>query len=94
MLNDKTRKNAEINNKDKPVASFYKEDYPYKAIGSIITDIESAELDAVYEIKCNECKMSIRLQGEKLKITHEILNCNGCLNCRSKDLVVRMAAIK
>ena len=74
---------------NKPIPSFLKNDYPYKAIGDTITDINTLEPNKVYEIKCPSCEMSIRLQGQKLISTYEKLKVSGCLNCKNENLIIR-----
>ena len=68
---------------------YLREDYPYKAIGDEITDLDTLEKGVLYEIKCNQCEMSLRSQGQNIKKTYERLKENGCLGCSNKDLVIR-----
>ena len=77
---------------EKPTPAYLRDDYPYKAIGDPITDLDTiADSSEVYEIKCHECEMSIRSQGPNIKSTYERLMAgNGCLGCGNKDLVVRL----
>jgi len=59
-------------NIEKPTPSFLREDYPYKAIGDAITDLDSLQPTGVlYEIKCDKCELSIRSQGCNIKSTYE-----------------------
>ena len=44
----------------------------------------------VYEIKCNQCEMSIRSQGQNIRSTYERMKDKGCLGCGNKNLVVKM----
>lgn len=74
---------------EKPTPAFLREDYPYKATGPEIEDLDGLESGAVYEIKCKECEMSIRSQGVNIKSTYERLKDTGCIGCGNKDLVVR-----
>ncbi len=74
---------------EKPTPAYLREDYPYQAIGDAITDLDSLESGLLYEIKCNQCEMSLRSQGQNIKKTYERLKENGCLGCGNKDLVVR-----
>ena len=54
-------------NSNKPTPACLLSDYPYQAIGEVVTDLDTLQIeDALYEIKCPECGMSIRAQGEKL----------------------------
>ena len=49
-----------------------RDDYPYKAIGEPITDLDSlVQTGVLYEIKCPKCEMSIRSQGCNIKPTYE-----------------------
>ena len=74
---------------EKPTPAFLREDYPYKAIGDAITDLDTLEPHAVYEIKCHQCEMSIRSQGVNIKNTYERLKDRGCIGCGNKDLVIK-----
>ena len=57
--------------KDKPTPAYLREDYPYKAIGEPITDLDLLKPTGVlYEIKCPKCEMSIRSQGINIKSTY------------------------
>ena len=76
--------------KEKPTPSFLREDYPYKAIGEVITDVSTLRDGVVYEIKCRQCEMSIRSQGQNIRNTYERLKDRGCIGCGNKELVVRM----
>lgn len=75
--------------KEKPVPAFLREDYPFKAIGEPINDLSLIEDGAVYEIKCTQCEMSIRSQGQNIKATYDRLKISGCLGCGDKGLVIR-----
>ena len=74
---------------EKPTPAYLREEYPYKAIGDAITDLDSLESGVLYEIKCNQCEMSLRSQGQNIKKTYERLKENGCLGCGNKDLVIK-----
>lgn len=74
---------------EKPTPAFLREDYPYKAIGDSITDLDSLEDGAIYEIKCHQCEMSMRSQGQNIRKTYERLKETGCLGCGNKDLVLK-----
>ena len=74
---------------EKPTPAFLREDYPYKAMGEVLTDLDALEPSAIYEIKCPACEMSIRSQGQNIKSTFEWLQSSGCIGCGSKELVVR-----
>ena len=83
--------------KEKPTPAYLREDYPYKAIGDAITDLDTLEPTGVlYEIKCPKCEMSIRSQGCNIKSTYERLingtdgkEGTGCLGCGNKALVIK-----
>ena len=74
--------------KEKPTPAFLRPDYPYKAIGDPITDMDTLENGVVYEIKCHQCEMSIRSQGQNIRSTYERLKDSGCIGCGNKDLKV------
>ena len=75
--------------KEKPTPAFLRKDYPYQAIGEPINDLEMLEEGVVYEIKCHQCEMSIRSQGQNIKSTYERLKESGCIGCGNKELVIR-----
>ena len=75
--------------KEKPTPAFLRDDYPFKAMGEALTDLDGLEPSAVYEIKCQACEMSIRSQGVNIKGTMERLKESGCIGCGRKDLVVK-----
>ena len=77
--------------KEKPTPAYLREDYPYKAIGEPITDLDSlVQTGVLYEIKCTKCEMSIRSQGCNIKSTYErMMKENGCIGCGNKELVVK-----
>ena len=77
--------------KEKPTPAYLRDDYPYKAIGEPIKDLDSLEPTGVlYEIKCPKCEMSIRSQGCNIKSTYEkLMSENGCIGCENKELVVK-----
>lgn len=75
--------------KEKPTPAYLKEDYPYKAIGDRITDLDSlVQTGVLYEIKCPKCEMSIRSQGCNIKSTYERMM-NG-VEVRNDDGKVRV----
>ena len=74
---------------EKPTPAYLREDYPYKAVGEAITDLDLLEDGVLYEIKCHQCEMSLRSQGQNIKKTYERLKENGCLGCGNKDLVIK-----
>ena len=77
--------------KEKPIPSYLCEDYPYKAIGQRITDLDSLKQNGVvYEIMCPECKLSIRSQGCNVKTAYEkMMNEKGCVGCGGRELIVK-----
>lgn len=74
---------------EKPTPAYLRADYPYKVIGEAITDLDALEDGVLYEIKCHQCEMSLRSQGQNIKKTYERLKENGCLGCGNKDLVLK-----
>lgn len=74
---------------EKPTPAYLREDYPYKAIGEAITDLDAFEDGVLYEIKCHQCEMSLRSQGQNIRKTYERLKENGCLGCGNKELVLK-----
>ena len=75
--------------KEKPTPAYLREDYPYKAIGEPITDLDSlVQTGVLYEIKCPKCEMSIRSQGINIKSTYERMM-NG-VEVKNEDGTVRV----
>ena len=74
----------------KPIPAFLRDDYPYKAIDEAIGDLDSLESTMIYEIKCNECEMTIRSQGMSIKKTYARLKDSGCIGCGNKNLIVKI----
>lgn len=74
---------------EKPTPAYLREDYPYKAVGDAITALDTLEKGVLYEIKCNQCEMSLRSQGQNIKKTYERMKENGCLGCGNKDLIIK-----
>ena len=91
MLRKKETKSpgAEQMKTEKPIPTFMREDYPYKAVDEVIEDPDSLEPTMIYEIKCNECEMAIRSQGINIKKTYARLKDSGCIGCGSKNLIVK-----
>ena len=93
MLTWKKKKNPAASEppkpEEKPTPAFLREDYPYKAIGEAITDLNEVKDGVVYEIKCHQCEMSIRSQGQNIRSTYERLKDSGCIGCGNKNLVIR-----
>ena len=85
----KKKKDVTEKTQEKPTPAYLREDYPYKAVGESITDLDSLEDGVLYEIKCHQCEMSLRSQGQNIKKTYERLKENGCLGCGDKDLVLK-----
>lgn len=76
--------------KEKPTPSYLRNDYPYKAVGEEIVDMSQIKDGIIYEIKCHECEMSIRSQGQNIRNTYARFKDKGCIGCGNKNLVVRM----
>lgn len=74
---------------DKPTPAFLRDDYPYKAVGEAITDMSQVKDGEIYEIKCHQCEMSIRSQGQNIRDTFERMKNSGCIGCGNKNLVVK-----
>ena len=75
--------------KEKPTPAYLREDYPYKAIGEPITDLDSlVQTGVLYEIKCPKCEMSSRSQGCNIKSTYERMM-NG-VEVKNEDGTVRV----
>lgn len=71
MLFKKKEVEEEVKQEEKPTPAYLRDDYPYKAIGEPITDLDSLVPNGVlYEIKCPKCEMSIRSQGINIKPTY------------------------
>lgn len=86
------KKNAESSvqeTKEKPTPAFLRDDYPYKAVGDAITDMSLVRDGEIYEIKCHQCEMSIRSQGQNIRDTFERMKSSGCIGCGNKNLVVK-----
>ena len=77
------------NKKEKPVPAFLKDDYPYKTAGEEIKDLNTVSDGAVYEIKCRNCEMSVRSQGQNIRSAYKRLKENGCIGCKNKELVIK-----
>lgn len=95
-MSDKKKKTAAPvveEKKEKPTPAYLSDNYPYKAVGDPITDLDGLEPTGVlYEIKCPKCEMSIRSQGCNIKSTYEqLVNGNGCIGCGNRALVIRGA---
>lgn len=90
-MKETTSRGAE-EKQEKFTPAYLREDYPYKAIGEAITDLDSLKPTGVlYEIKCLECDISIRSQGCNIKSTYErLMKENGCIGCGNRELVVKM----
>ena len=75
--------------KEKPTPAYLREDYPYKAVGEAIENLDSLENGVVYEIWCENCKMSIRSQGQNIKAQYERMKDSGCIGCGNNELIIR-----
>ena len=78
--------------KEKTTPAYLDDDYPYRTVGEFIKGLDSLKsVGALYEIRCPECEMSIRAQGDKVKHTYDRLtDDNGCIGCSNKNLEVRI----
>ena len=74
--------------KEKPTPAYLRPDYPFQAIGDPIEDLSTLEEGQIYEIKCHQCEMSIRSQGQNIKGTLDRLKDKGCIGCGNKDLKI------
>ena len=74
--------------KEKPTPAYLREDYPYKAVGEAL-EVGEVEDGVVYEIWCDKCQMSIRSQGQNIRVQYERLKDSGCIGCGNKELVIR-----
>lgn len=74
---------------EKPIPAFLRPDYPYQASGEEIKKPDRLEPNAVYEIKCPQCEMSVRSQGGNICSIYEKLCSTGCIGCGNKALVIR-----
>lgn len=89
MFGKKKKEPVNETPQEKPTPAYLRDDYPYKAIGEAITDLDSLESGVLYEIKCHKCEMSIRSQGQNIKSTYERMKDKGCIGCGNKDLVIK-----
>ena len=76
--------------KEKPTPAYLRDDYPYRAIGEPITDLDSLDLHKLYEIKCDVCELSVRSQGINIKPTYERMM-NG-VEVKNEDGTTRIFA--
>jgi len=83
-------------NNIKPTPSYLLSGYPYQASGEVIADPDTLQSSKVlYEIKCSDCEMSIRAQGDKVRHTYDhLMKSNGCIGCKNKSLTIRKIDIK
>lgn len=90
MLSNKI-KTAEVIEqvKDKQAPSFLNLDYPFKAAGETITDLDLIKPDEIFEIKCLKCDMAIRSRGKNIRTTYERLKNVGCIGCGNNDLIIQ-----
>lgn len=80
--------------RDTVMPSFFRENYPYKAIGDAIIDSEMLLLEkGIYELECPRCKCVIRAQGKKLYTKYNLIKEAGCVSCRAKDLMIKKVDI-
>ena len=74
--------------KEKPTPAYLRPDYPFKAIEEPIEDLGTLVKGQIYEIKCHQCEMSIRSQGQNIQGTLDRLKDKGCIGCSNKDLKI------
>lgn len=85
-----TDKTVKSNSKTKGEPTYLNKNYPYKAFGDTITNLDSIKQTGVlYEIMCPKCEMSIKSQGVNIKNTYEKLMKNGCIGCGNRELIIR-----
>ena len=73
---------------EKPTPAYLRPDYPFKSVGDPIEDLNALAEGQIYEIKCHQCEMSIRSQGQNIKGTLDRLKDRGCMGCGNKDLKI------
>lgn len=80
----------------KPLPAYLLSDYPHQASGEVIADPDTLQSnDVLYEIKCAECGMSIRAQGDKVRHTYDhLMKSNGCIGCNNRRLTIKKIDIK
>lgn len=88
MISKKKEAPNQKQSNEKPLPAFLRDDYPFQAIGEPITDLDTLEDAVIYEIKCHQCEMSIRSQGQNIKSTYKRLKESGCIGCGNKELVI------
>lgn len=93
MFEQKSEEKKPQDSQEKPIPAFLRDDYPYKAIGEELTP-DQVEDAVIYEIKCRQCEMSIRSQGQNIRLTWERLQSSGCIGCGSRELVIRRVDMK
>lgn len=73
---------------EKPTPAFLRPGYPFQAVGEELS-LDQVEDGVIYEIKCHQCEMSIRSQGQNIKATYERLKSSGCIGCGNKELIIK-----
>ena len=91
-----SQKNITTMNSGKPTPAYLLSDYPYQASGEVVADPDTLQSSKVlYEIKCAECGMGIRAQGDKVRHTYDrLMKSNGCIGCNNRSLTIRKIDIK
>ncbi len=76
--------------KEKPTPAYIRDSYPYSSVDEVVSDIDNIETTgALFEIKCPNCKISIRAQGQKIKSTYKrLMSGGGCVGCGNKELII------
>lgn len=91
----KKKKNEQQESFPQKIPAFLREDYPYRAIGESINDFSLLSDTELYEIKCNQCQITIRSQGKNIKETYlRLTEGSGCFGCGNKMLIIRKVDMK
>ena len=88
MVQQKTAETQSQAPRETPIPTFLRDDCPYQATGEALT-VDQVEDAVIYEIKCPQCEMSIRSQGQNIRSTWEKLQSGGCIGCGNRELVIR-----
>ncbi len=75
--------------REKPAPAYFRNNYPYKAEREAIADLNELEDATVYEVKCENCEMSFRSQGQNIRSMSDKMNKTGCIGCGTKEFIVR-----
>lgn len=76
--------------KEKPTPAYLLKNYPYRSFGESALNSGSLALSGkMYEIKCPNCKISIRANGKKIRDTYErLVKSGGCFGCGGEKLEI------